>query len=680
MPGLVDRPTTESGLVGSNVVRMQDAEQPAPEIVLAGGVRSTQIDLVLPPELHSDATKTVGLSTATGSSGDRVPLRLRLTDQLFAAIEREAGIESILGEDSLPQAAAEYDELWSNAIEEPSGEANASRAKRPAESITGRLTDEFVERFAEPMTARLADQELFHPEDIDPGDARSEAEFDGDDLEPATLVAVEPPVLAVPPSSDGEEHLAENAAVADDESELADTTLPRPVTGPFRVNGYVTGQLTDNQPGQVRSNPLALDPLPTPSKTESSPRGSTAAASESTAFAAREESLRASSGTGGSRALLVDDDDELPAQWASVNQGRILECPEPFEATTASLSSSRTSESPAEKPRQREQRLHGSTAEAGQRSSSPLPTRANPPAEVAKDEPQNSQPVAIASPSPNWKAAANDPTNPEQGLLRLASAAAVPDGLGGELPAPETLADSTLGERDPMGVADPQGATDGERSYEDPSQSTALDVETDPDAELSPEEWRTPRQPLEDEPQAESAETLEAALPTEDRAEAEKVTEPVEPFPSSGLNAGLVRVATSNTCFLSLGGSVSRVQVEHQVICQAITWHAGRLLVMGIAPGQTRLAVWYEGTPLPTIYYVEVTQIHATDAGSQQAYDALARSLEGMFPGSRLRIAANAEGLVVSGIAANSQDADKILRIVRRSNLVPVVDDLKTTW
>jgi hypothetical protein len=716
-----------------------------------------RVSLAQPPQFNAHPPRVTKRTPGTDEDAAVEPIRSRLSDQIDAALRSTPGAvaASNTATEGIPSVA--HAPMWAQLSDH-----------RPVASAAevARLSDEFAARFEAPLAAEFVEIEAAVP-DLASIDAAAEEPAGGlyeAASPPVTLLAVEPPVLSVPPLETAEplpekipsaatamaslvddrwtENVTANHSAAPAQPHLPPINNPSALDQPFAnhpsalehagpsPNDFVGADNSYRAAipfGQIKSNPLADAPLASAAVTSLPQQAAPPTLVQATPLTAprhpaiprvtrsTETVASAQLASDGASAWLIDDETP-PPQLAKIVHDPVLDCPvesEPRaeEAQLVTTAVSRMTE-PQESarsianepiPRAASQAVAQPTgrAPAVTRRAASVPSlaavsMAMPTARGTEtSEPTSYQPVIVGSTSRVWVQNAVGP-EAEHGILKLASAAATPDRQSEELLAPESLepqfeppAIQPAGERP---ATSPQWSDPG-RSIEEatlslpvppPDQSPAPNQEPVADPPLPPADAPALAAPEVPTPEAPTIEPPMMEAPVDEPpamlAETIAPQAPVVPFPETGLHAGDVRVTAADSCFVAIGGTVSQIQVEHGTICHAISWNVGRLLVMGTAPGRSRVAVWYEGAKLPTIYNVEVLQPYAADAARQQDYDQLARSLERMFPGSELAIAANGEGLVVSGRAANSQDASKILRLVRRSNLVPVVDALQTNW
>ncbi|WP_345687285.1 pilus assembly protein N-terminal domain-containing protein [Novipirellula caenicola] len=133
---------------------------------------------------------------------------------------------------------------------------------------------------------------------------------------------------------------------------------------------------------------------------------------------------------------------------------------------------------------------------------------------------------------------------------------------------------------------------------------------------------------------------------------------------------------------LTIGGELRRVSIEDQNVCRAIASGHNELKLIGAGRGVTRLVVWADGTPdAPAkVQHFDVHVQDAVDATGDSLGDKaelLNRTISKSFPDSRVLVKTEGDHLVISGSCTSEDTATKILRMVRKTCLIPVHDELK---
>ncbi len=133
---------------------------------------------------------------------------------------------------------------------------------------------------------------------------------------------------------------------------------------------------------------------------------------------------------------------------------------------------------------------------------------------------------------------------------------------------------------------------------------------------------------------------------------------------------------------LTLGGQVRGVQVADESICQAVAAGPNQLKLIGTGNGVTRLVVWADVDASDESARMRAFEIHVKDAvdatGEQIGNKAelLSQSIRKAFPLCSVRVQSNRDHLVVSGRCDSEASAKQIIRMVRKTCLIPVQDNL----
>jgi Flp pilus assembly secretin CpaC len=133
---------------------------------------------------------------------------------------------------------------------------------------------------------------------------------------------------------------------------------------------------------------------------------------------------------------------------------------------------------------------------------------------------------------------------------------------------------------------------------------------------------------------------------------------------------------------LTIAGKLKGVKVGDEDVCQAFTVGTNELKLIGTGNGVTQLVVWAEtGSGDKTLMrafevHVEDT-VAVTGEAVEQRTAMLNRSIDKMFPGCNVQVTRQGDHLLVRGSCDSDESATKIIRIVRKTCLVPVRDELE---
>ncbi|MFK8113404.1 MAG: pilus assembly protein N-terminal domain-containing protein [Rubripirellula sp.] len=133
---------------------------------------------------------------------------------------------------------------------------------------------------------------------------------------------------------------------------------------------------------------------------------------------------------------------------------------------------------------------------------------------------------------------------------------------------------------------------------------------------------------------------------------------------------------------LTLGGSVRKVKVANENVCQAVASGPNQLKLIGLGRGVTRLVVWADTDNADKPTRMRAFEVHVKDTvettgetvGNKTAM--LNQSIHKAFPGCEVRVRQVGNELVVSGRCDSETSAKKIMRMVRSTCLVPTRDEL----
>lgn len=143
------------------------------------------------------------------------------------------------------------------------------------------------------------------------------------------------------------------------------------------------------------------------------------------------------------------------------------------------------------------------------------------------------------------------------------------------------------------------------------------------------------------------------------------------------LNVGLQESATLSTEY-----SIAELSVEHPQICQLLKTSERSISVIGMRPGTTRIAlISYnaQGERAVDVREVAVGETAPTEVDLPELVKEISQSVKQMFPKSDVQITAYQDYVMVQGYTNYESDAKKILALVRKTSLFPVVDQLTTS-
>ncbi len=133
---------------------------------------------------------------------------------------------------------------------------------------------------------------------------------------------------------------------------------------------------------------------------------------------------------------------------------------------------------------------------------------------------------------------------------------------------------------------------------------------------------------------------------------------------------------------LTIGGTFRRISLADQAICQAVNSGSNELKLIGTGCGVTELTIWAD-TGNGQEPKVRVFRIHVEDAVDTKGEavtdkaETLNQSIARAFPNCRVQLRQENGQLVVAGDCDSDKSASGILRMVRKTCLIPVVDELR---
>ena len=133
---------------------------------------------------------------------------------------------------------------------------------------------------------------------------------------------------------------------------------------------------------------------------------------------------------------------------------------------------------------------------------------------------------------------------------------------------------------------------------------------------------------------------------------------------------------------LTIGGHVRRISVNDNKVCQAIASGPNQLKLIGTGYGVTRLVVWAD-TAHKSPTRIKTFEIHVEEAvdatGSSVGNKAvtLNGTIERAFPNAVITVERFPDRLIVAGLCDSEDEAKKIIRMVRKTCIIPVRDEIK---
>ena len=112
--------------------------------------------------------------------------------------------------------------------------------------------------------------------------------------------------------------------------------------------------------------------------------------------------------------------------------------------------------------------------------------------------------------------------------------------------------------------------------------------------------------------------------------------------PSSGIDAGSVRLLVGRSTVLDVGTPISRVSLTSADVADALVTSPSQLLINGKLPGAISMFVWDRGGALKR-YEVIV----------QRDLARLTEQIRTLFPGEKIEVSSSGKNVVLSGLVTN---------------------------
>ena len=195
-------------------------------------------------------------------------------------------------------------------------------------------------------------------------------------------------------------------------------------------------------------------------------------------------------------------------------------------------------------------------------------------------------------------------------------------------------------------------------------------------------------------------EVMQMDMPSEESvssiADAEKRTVRSQTMSASNLTP--LYLSRAQVRSLTFGGKVTDVEMADKTVCQAFSAGPNQLKLIGTGDGVTQLVVWAIPDKKPIAssdattddattddsdgavmraFEIHVTEsVDATGADSEDHTVALNQSIRQAFPDADVVVHHRNDALVVSGRCGSEAIAKKIVRMVRKTCLIPVQDEI----
>jgi len=123
--------------------------------------------------------------------------------------------------------------------------------------------------------------------------------------------------------------------------------------------------------------------------------------------------------------------------------------------------------------------------------------------------------------------------------------------------------------------------------------------------------------------------------------------------------------------------NIVRVSSANAKVCDAVQLNAREVAVVGKSPGTTRIEFWHDDRGVSRAsHVVTVGSERTTETAKGDRHEELRELISYLFPDSQVELISEGNRLVVRGRTGSQRDAVRILSTIRRSQLVPVVDEV----
>ncbi|MFO0941363.1 MAG: pilus assembly protein N-terminal domain-containing protein [Pirellulales bacterium] len=156
---------------------------------------------------------------------------------------------------------------------------------------------------------------------------------------------------------------------------------------------------------------------------------------------------------------------------------------------------------------------------------------------------------------------------------------------------------------------------------------------------------------------------------------------PVQPSPTQQAQSKEIRVIAKDSVSLQSSENIQAVSVEQGDICQIIQNGPKSYSVIGLRDGETRIAIISESNGQRNVQVQKVvvsSSKNSTTKDNATLAAEISQTVTQLYPRQRVRISTRGSQLVISGTVDSEDTAKKIVSLVRKTTLTPVVDELKT--
>ncbi|HBE70439.1 MAG TPA: hypothetical protein DDW52_19995 [Planctomycetaceae bacterium] len=157
--------------------------------------------------------------------------------------------------------------------------------------------------------------------------------------------------------------------------------------------------------------------------------------------------------------------------------------------------------------------------------------------------------------------------------------------------------------------------------------------------------------------------------------------DPASARPAEQTTKADLSVVVAQAVPLSVKSTIVQTSVEDPSVCQLIQSGERNLSLVGLKQGSTRVAIVTtdgDQEPKVRVYQVAVGRGDKAEYGLVELAEGIDQTVARLYPSSDIRVQTGDGKLIVSGTSSSEDEARRVLSLVRRTSLMPVVDKLET--
>ena len=135
----------------------------------------------------------------------------------------------------------------------------------------------------------------------------------------------------------------------------------------------------------------------------------------------------------------------------------------------------------------------------------------------------------------------------------------------------------------------------------------------------------------------------------------------IEALPDVNANMKVIRRRSQ---LMITRSNVVRIAIADQRIIDTVQFSPTEMAVVGMSIGSTTMTLWFEDSPHPLIYLVEVINDPVVEDRRNLDYGRLEEKLADLFPASKVYLIPMHRKLIVKGQARNPEEVSQILQII----------------